>query len=326
MADPYEFLTRRLQGVVPSDGWRSDDPDWAGRTRAALRRCVGAVDEPWPDAAPELGELQGGMGFARRWVSFPSREGWNASGWLLVPVGLSAPAPAVICLPGHGAGADAIAGLIDEPYQANFALQCIEQGWITLALEQVSFGHNRSANHGGEPSSCLLDSMFALQIGETMTGWRVRDAMAAARFLRAIPEVDENRIATLGISGGGLTALYTAALDPSILAAGVSGFFTPMAHSILRFRHCPDNYVPGLARSIDVPDLAGLIAPRWLAVENGAEDHIFAIEGFRVACAMAREIYSAAGYPERFESAEFEGGHLFEGAGLLEHLAAAFSS
>jgi hypothetical protein len=158
-----------------------------------------------------------------------------------------------------------------------------------------------------------------------MTGWRVRDAMAAAHFLQSLPNADGSKIATLGLSGGGLTALYTAALDDSICAAGVSGYFTPMAHSILRFRHCADNYIPGLAKVLDVPDLAGLVAPRWLAVENGVEDHIFAIEGFRIACERAREIYSENGHPDRFTSAEFEGGHCFEGSGLLPHLAEAFT-
>jgi hypothetical protein len=159
-----------------------------------------------------------------------------------------------------------------------------------------------------------------LELGETMTGWRVRDAMAAARFLRTLPEVDVTKIATLGISGGGLTAIFTAALDESICAVGVSGFFTPMAHSILRFPHCADNYIPGLARVLDVPDLAALICPRWLAVENGTEDPIFAIEGFRLACERARAIYAKSGFADRFVGAEFEGGHLFQGREILKHL------
>jgi hypothetical protein len=241
-----------------------------------------------------------------------------------MPKDLTTPAPALICLPGHGPGADAIVGLAEDAYQFDFALQCVRRGWVTLAVEQVSFGRNKSVRDKNEGSSCFMDSLFALQIGETMTGWRVRDAMAAARFLRSLPEVDGVKIGALGISGGGLTALWAAALDESICAAGISGFFTPMADSILRFDHCPDNYVPGLAKALDVPDLAGLVAPRWLAVENGKEDHIFAIEGFRVACERAREIYEAAGCESHFTCSEFEGGHFFEGSNLLRHLAAAY--
>ncbi|MHB8638040.1 MAG: dienelactone hydrolase family protein [Fimbriimonadaceae bacterium] len=326
MSDPFEYLRSRLAATEPSLAWRGDVKGWADAARGELRRLVGVVDEAWPGDDARLEAVVDVGNYTRRWVSFPSREGWDGSGWLLTPESMNGPTPAVICLPGHGAGADALVGLVDEPYQANFALQCVKRGWVALAVEQVSFGHNMSADHGEDSSSCLFDTMFALELGETMTGWRVRDAMAAARCLRGLPEVDGSKIATLGISGGGLTALWTAALDESICAAGVSGYFTPMAHSILRYRHCSDNYIPGLAQVLDVPDLAGLIAPRWLAVENGTEDHIFAIEGFRLACERAREIYGPAGCPMRFTSAEYDGGHTFKGYGLLEHLAMAFAN
>jgi hypothetical protein len=232
----------------------------------------------------------------------------------------------VICLPGHGAGADAIVGLGEDSYQANFALSCVQRGWVSLAVEQVSFGRNKSPMPVGEGSSCHLDSLFALELGETMTGWRVRDAMAAARALRTMPEVDSPRIATLGISGGGLTALWTASVDESILAVGASGYFCSMSHSILRFRHCPDNYVPGLARLLDVPDLAALVAPRWLAVESGLKDTLFAIEGFRDACERARAIYSQCARLERFASSELDSGHVFNGCALFEHFERAFAS
>lgn len=322
--DPYEYLRSRLPGVVPKLGWRPAQPTWTEDARTELRRLVGVVDEPWPEGEPTLEPIDDAGDHSRQWVSFRSRDGWNGSGWLLTPKAVEEAKPAVICLPGHWVGADALVGLIDEPYQANFALQCVRQGWVALAVEQVSFGRNKSEQDRDERSSCFVDSLFCLELGETMTGWRVRDAMAAARFLRTLPFVENGSIATLGISGGGLTGLFTAALDESICAAGVSGYFTPMAHSILRFRHCADNYVPGLAQVLDVPDLAGLVSPRWLAVENGTEDDIFAVEGFREACERAREIYSENGHPDRFTSAEFEGGHFFEGSAMLAHFELAF--
>jgi len=249
---------------------------------------------------------------------------WRGSGWLLAPDGVSEPSPAVVCLPGHGKGADAIVGLVDEPYQANFAIQCVRQGWVTLAVEQVSFGSNRSKFYADRDSSCVVDSMAALLLGETVTGWRVRDAMAAYRSLCGLEVVDANRVAVLGISGGGLTALWSGALEPGFLAVGVSGYFCSMAHSILIAEHCPDNYVPGFARLMDVPDLAGLIVPRWLAVESGSEDTLFEAEGFTQACELATHIYKVGGVTDRFASNLFQGPHEFRGETLFEHFRAAF--
>lgn len=319
MPDPFDFLTRRYEKVAASHPKLTP-----AEMRTRLIRLLGVVDEPWPDVDPEVANPEHGDGFNLTAVRLPSRVGWTATGYLLVPDKRQASASAVICLPGHGVGVDAIIGRADEPYQANFALECVRRGWIALAMEQVSFGGNKSGRDADKGSSCAMDSLFAIELGETMTGWRVRDAMAGVRFLRTLPEVDGARIATLGISGGGLTSLFAAAIDESICAAGVSGYFTPMAHSILSVDHCPDNYVPGLARLLDVPDLARLIAPRWLAVENGTRDPIFAIQGFREACELARETYADAGCPERFVAAEFEGEHEFRGAALLESLQHAF--
>jgi dienelactone hydrolase len=157
-----------------------------------------------------------------------------------------------------------------------------------------------------------------------MTGWRVRDAIAGFRVLATHPLVDPRRIATMGISGGGLTALWAAAVETGFCAAGVSGYFCPMDESILRFDHCPDNYVPGLAKIMDIPDLAGLIAPRWLAVENGTDDHIFSAAGFERAVSRAREIYASHGAADRFASELFEGDHVFHGETMFKHLRRAF--
>ncbi len=325
MGNPYEYLRLRLE-ARPERSWkRRDSTAWQDDVRNLLSIAIGCVLEPWPVGEMTiLGEFRE-EDHIRYDIRFPSREGWNGTGWLLIPDAAVGPTPAVVCLPGHGRGADAIVGLIEEPYQANFALQCVSRGWVTLVVEQVSFGRNQSPGSESRGSSCLADSMMSLSLGETMVGWRVRDAMAAVRSLVGHPLVDAQGIATLGISGGGLTSLYTAALDPSVLVAGVSGFFTPMSHSIHMVDHCPDNYVPGIARIVDVPDLAGMIAPRWLATENGTLDPIFHIDGYRQACQKAAMIYEEAGAPERFSGCEFDGEHEFRGTALFEDIARAIA-
>jgi hypothetical protein len=264
-------------------------------------------------------------GFTRTWVEFPSHQDWNGRGWLLMPDGITSPSPAVVCLHGHGPGVNAIVGLAEDDYQENFALQCVRRGWVTLAVEQVSFGANRSSRDVDKAFSCVRDSMALLLLGQSMTGWRVNDAIAARRALGTLPEVDPDRIALLGISGGGLTALWSAAVDTEFLAAGVSGYFCPMVHSILNVDHCPDNYVPGFALLMDIPDLAGLVAPRRLAVESGNDDPLFTAEGFKDACEKAERIYGSHGVPERFSADLFEGGHRFNGVSLMAAFERAFS-
>jgi len=160
-----------------------------------------------------------------------------------------------------------------------------------------------------------------LLVGETLAGWRIAEARQAVTYLASRPEVDPSRIGIAGISGGGMIALWTAALDVRIAAALVSGYFCTFRDSILSIDHCLDNFVPGILRVMEMPDFAGLIAPRPLFVESGIEDPIFPIGGFRKAVGRATEIYAAQRAQERFGSEEFAGGHRFHGQGGFEFLA-----
>jgi cephalosporin-C deacetylase-like acetyl esterase len=323
MGNPYSYLRERLAAIQPTAAWTPDRPrDWETTTRKRLSALIGCVDEPWEMPTYEIETETKEADHLRLGITFPSRAGWDARGWLLLPHEISEPSPGVVCLPGHGRGADALVGMIEEPYQQNFALQCVRRGWVTLAVEQVSFGRNQSSGTEAKGSSCLLDSMMSFSLGETMVGWRVRDAIAAVRLLASHPYVDSMRIGTLGISGGGLTSLWTSALEPLVYIAGVSGYFTPMSHSIHMVDHCPDNYVPGLAHVLDIPDLAGLVYPRWLATENGTLDPIFHIDGYRMACGKARQIFEDC--PEQFSAHEFEGDHEFRGESIFEAFQRAF--
>ena len=211
-----------------------------------------------------------------------------------------------------------------EEYAADFALQCVAEGYPTLALEQISFGNRRDAQAKGrgDGSTCQRDSMAALMLGETMIGWRVADAMRGLDFLAGRREVNGSRLAVMGISGGGLTALWTACLDTRVHAAVVCAYFNTFRDSILAMDHCVDNYVPGLSRVVEMPDMAGLIAPRALFVESGTRDLIFPLASFERAVTRAREIYGAFGKWDAFDAETFEGGHEFHGAGAFRFLRA----
>lgn len=335
--NPAEYAARRVRETKPALAFRPpklSPEEWQVVLRSRLKEILGDLDS-WErvplDAQITKTETLGG--YRRETITFATRPNLRAFGYFLTPIPDPRPlTPAVLCLPGHGRGVDSIVGMAEDgtqrklgekaEYQADFALQCVAQGWAVLALEQVSFGHRRGAADSAEAgaSSCQPDSMAAQMLGESMTGWRVWDAMRAMDYLTTRPEVDSERLMTMGISGGGLTALFTAALDTRVWGAIISGYLNTFADSILSLRHCVDNYAPGLLNVAEMPDIAGLIAPRLLFAESGRSDTIFPIAAFERAVAQVAEIYAAFGASDNFGQEIFDAGHQFHGVGAFEFL------
>ena len=158
-------------------------------------------------------------------------------------------------------------------------------------------------------------------LGQTMIGWRVWDAMRSIDYLSTRAEVDPERVGVMGISGGGTTAFFSAALDERVKAAVVSGYFCTFHDSMLSISHCMDNYIPGVLGYAEMYDIAGLIAPRAMFAESGDTDPIFPAESTRYAVGKARDIYRVMGAENRLGFEVFHGPHTFHGVGAFEHLA-----
>jgi dienelactone hydrolase len=306
---------------------------WQAGARAKLIELIGPFPGGRVPLDPTFGDEVKGPGFTRRTVTFATRPGLAAFAHLLVPDDRKEGErrAAVLCIPGHGRGADDLVGLDaegkprehQEGYQHDYALQCVRHGYVTLALEPLGFGHRRdpaARKAGPEHSSCQPSAGAALLLGESMVGWRTWDAMRGLDLLAERPEVDPKRLAMMGISGGGTISLYAAAIDERVKAAVLSCSFCTFRDSIYSLSHCIDNYVPGLLRWFEMADLAALIAPRALFVENGADDPIFPAAGVAEALRDAARAYDALGAADRLGHETFPDGHVFHGVGAFKTL------
>lgn len=318
----------------------SEAIEWQRRLRSKLRKLLGGFPRRKCELAPQTIakdklSFQAPSGtvveYERETVIFRSREWLSVYAYFLTPVNASKPLPCILCLPGHGRGVDDIVGINADGtlresyggYQMDFALQCLEHGYAALAIEQFGFGHRRderSRKQSPETSSCQTAAGAALLFGETMLGWRTYDAMRSIDYLSTRDEVDFERIAVMGISGGGATALFTAALDERVKVAVVSGYFNTFKDSIMSIPHCIDNYIPGVLKFAEMWDIAGLISPRALFIESGTKDQIFPIEAAMRSYERLKRIYDVFGAADKLGIEVFEGEHQFHGEGAFQFL------
>ena len=159
-----------------------------------------------------------------------------------------------------------------------------------------------------------------LLVGKTLAGLRVQECRRVIDYLQSLDEVDEDKIGCIGISGGGLLASFTSILDDRIKATVVSGYANTFKGSIMDRRHCLDNYVPGILKYTEMPDLIGLIAPRALFIEAGTADHLFPLKETLLAIEKLTKIYQLFDAGESFASHIFEGGHEINGEESFEWL------
>jgi hypothetical protein len=306
--------------------------NWQKQLRAKVTELIGGFPKERSPLKPQTLEARDFPTYRREKFVFESRPGLYVLGYLLIPNESKPPHRAMICLPGHGRGVDDVVGIdekgqdrADKPgYQHDFALQVVENGMAAVAIEQLAFGCRReaAARKGGlGRASCQPSAGAALLLGENMTAWRVYDVMRTIDWIETRKELDAKRVGCMGISGGGLTTTFAAALEPRIRAAFVSGYLNTFLDSVYTISHCIDNYIPGILHWCEMYDVGGLIAPRPLFVESGDKDNIFPVHASRSSFERVKRVYEIFGKAGLAEQEVFPGEHSFWGKRGLPFMA-----
>ena len=327
--DLYAAAPRRLRFQAQT---RREAEEWQRTLSAKLTDLVGGFPSERGPLRPATLETRTFPGYRREKIVFDSRPGVSVLAYVLLPANVRARAPVVVCVPGHGRGVDDIVGIDEQGrdrtdkagYQHDFAIQVAEAGLAAVAIEPMAFGCRRdplNARQGLSRKACEPAAGGALLVGETMIAWRVWDVMRTIDYIGTRAELDAGRVGCMGISGGGTATLFSAALEPRIRAALVSGYLNTFRDSIGSLAHCIDNYIPGILNWAEMHDIAGLIAPRPLFVESGEKDPIFPIDASIESFTRVRAIYRVLESADRVEQEVFPGEHMFWGKRGIPFLA-----
>jgi dienelactone hydrolase len=285
----------------------------------------------------------------RERVTFATAPRARVPAYVLVPKGLTKPAPAVVDLHSHGGmflfGKEKVVDLgrnhpaMEEYHRRNYegrptATALVRRGYVVITIDAFFFGERRllldtDRGYGWDRSKYSLDDVKYLNqqcrnkestlakglalLGLTWPGVVVWDDIRTVDYLVTRPEVDAKRIGCVGVSMGGYRAAYLAALDERIRAACVTGFMSavrPMVQAHLD-THSWVHFLPGLHRDLDLPDVATLATPRALVVQQCAQDGLFPLAGMKEAVEKIGAAYAKAGAAGQFAGRFYDVPHRF---------------
>ncbi len=237
--------------VVPEtlDQWKSRATDLSLQVRVSL-----AV-HPMPtisDAEPTVHGRREMDGYSIEKIYFESLPGFYVTGSLYRPRGIAVPKngyPAVMYAHGHwengrfyeappnevrqllATGAERFEHAAINQLQAA-CVQLARMGCIVLQYDMIGYADSQQIsfdrahrfgmnveNPGGEPGQWLLYSAKAEGYGQSIMALQTINGLRAFELLRSMPDVDGNRIAITGASGGGTQSLITAATEPRLAGA-----------------------------------------------------------------------------------------------------------
>ncbi len=285
------------------------------RRRAYLRertlRAIGGLPLRTPLQARSVATLDR-EGYRIEKVIFESQPKFYVVANLYLPKTGRSPYPAVLFPLGHEAGAKAHAAW------QYMLVTLARRGYVALAWDPVGQGERvqmfdpdwgeskvirSTTEHTMQGIQCLL-------AGDSLARYTIHDGIRALDYLLSRPEVDPQRVACTGNSGGGTHTAYLAALDDRIQVAAPSCYLTSWRRLLESIgpQDAEQCLPPWLGDGLDHPDFILAFAPKPYLVLSAVRD-FFSISGARETYAQARAVYERLGAGEKISMTEADDGH-----------------
>lgn len=288
-----------------------------GRIRQRLWELLGEMPPLFtPEIAIDRTKAQDG--YSLNHFTFDNGVGATVYGYLLIPDGLTQPAPAVLYCHLHGGkyhlGKDQ---MIQTQPSHGYAdgIELVRRGFVVLGIDAYCFGERTNQGPAGMQESGR-DTEFSLVKrflweGTCLWGMMVRDDLLALNALLTRPEVDPARIGVTGMSLGGSRSTWIGAMDDrvtvTIPVSQMTRYADLLADGQLD-RHSVYYYVPGVLKAgLDMEHIVALTAPRKLVILTGDADPSSPFRGIQTIYDYAKHVYGLYGVPNNVEMTVYPG-------------------
>ena len=248
-----------------------------------------------------------GDGYTVEMLHYQSRPGLYVTGNLYRPAEVepNQKLPAVFYVCGHsgrGRNGNKVA------YQSH-GIWFARHGYVCLVVDTLQLGEIAATHHG----TYNLGRWWWHSRGYTPAGVEAWNGIRGIDYLISRDDVDPERIAVTGISGGGAATFWIAAADERVrVAVPVSGMADLEAYVSNRVinGHCDCMFLYNTFRW-PWTRIAGLVAPRPQLFVNSDHDGIFPMDANQRIIARLERLYSLYGAGDRVDAVVSVGGHAY---------------
>jgi dienelactone hydrolase len=277
--------------------------EWDAR-RARLQKQIlwAAGLMPLPEKTPLNAQVFGRLerkGYSIEKVLIETMPGYFLAGSLYRPLGRPGKHPAVLTPHGHWTY-----GRLE--HTPNFSgpllgINLARQGYVSFAYDMVGWNDTVQTPHAfGTPREHLWSfGPLGLQL------W---NSIRAVDFVHSLQDVDPERIAVTGASGGGTQAFLLAAVDSRIAAAAPVNMVSAIMQG-----GSPCENAPGLRVDAFNVEIACVFAPKPMLLVAATGDWTKNVP--REEYPAIRRIYGFSGKADSVEAVQFEAGHNYNQAG-----------
>lgn len=284
--------------------WRSDRE----RLRAEYLDMLGLL--PLPERSDLEATVTGtveGDGFTVENLHFQSVPGLYVTANLYRPPSVEpgAKLPAVLYVCGHaGMGRDG-----GKTAFQSHGIWFARHGYVCLVVDTLQLGEIPGIHHG----TYREGRWWWISRGYTPAGVECWNGVRGLDYLVSRPDVDAERLAVTGISGGGAATFWIAAADERVKVAvpvsGMADLESYVGNRVVN-GHCDCMF---LHNSHQWPwtGVAALIAPRPLLFVNSDADAIFPMDANARVISRLERLYSLYGAGDRVDAVVSIGGHAY---------------
>ena len=290
-ADYFKIETKRLADNCLAEIQSLDD--WNAKKklyRKQLHEMLGL--DPLPERTPLKATVTGAVKhdeFEVRNLHFQSSPGLYVTGNLYVPNNLTAPAPTILYVCGHGRVRIDGVDYGNKTHYQHHGAWFARNGYVCLTIDTIQLGELEGIHHG----TYRHGMWWWNSRGYTPAGVEAWNCIRALDYLESLDFVDKERFGVTGRSGGGAYSWWIASIDERIkVAAPVAGITDLQNHVVdgVVEGHCDCMYHVN-TYGWDFAQVAALVAPRPLLILNTDDDGIFPLDGVNRLFIKVRRIY-----------------------------------